>query len=948
MTDFFISYTSADRAWAEWIAWELEHVGYTTTIQAWDFVAGSNFVLEMQRAATECARTIAVLSPNYLAARFTQSEWAAAFAQDPTGEQGKLLPVRVRDFQPDGLFRAIVYIDLVNLDENSARATLLARIKHTRAKPASAPKFPSIPSVPSKFPGVLPAVWNVKPRNPNFTGRETELAQLHNALAATLTAALTQAIHGLGGVGKTQMAIEYAYRHAPEYDLVWWLRAETTMTLAADFAALAQPLNLPEKDERDQRIVMDAVRAHLRQTQRWLLIFDNANAPEDVRDFLPPGGGHVLITSRHSAWRALAAPLTVKPLPRDDAIAFLIKRSGLSPLSAKQTGEGRGGGDAGKLADALGCLPLALTQAAAYIEASGTTFADYLRIFETHRAELLRDPKFKPHDYPDTVATTWTISFNAVAAESPAALTLMNLCAFFAPDEIPLDILVGATHASPLPNDEYALANALIALRKYSLVEKTDMTIAVHRLVQAIVRERMTDDERKMFADTAVRIVDDAFPGGDISTDLDSWQDCARLLTHALAASDFAARLNTTPEATGRLFNQAALYLRTRAQLAEAKQLFERALAIDKATLGPNHPNVATAVNNLGSALIDLGDLPAARQCFERALAIDVAVFGPNHPNVARDVNNLGMVLKDLGDLPAARQRFERALAIDEAIFGPNHPDIATVVNNLGGVNYDLGDLPAARQCLERALMIDEATFGPNHPNVAATVNNLGMVLKDLGDLPAARQYVERALAIDEAIFGPNHPNIAKRVDNLGMVLKDLGDLPAARQHFERALAIDEATFGPNHPNVATVVHNLGMVLKDLGDLPAARQHCERALAIWETSFGTNHPQVAIAVNNLGLVSQYLGDLPVARQCFERAYRICCNTFGEDHTSTIAARINLRGIIVFQKLPRPLRTVLRIVEHTLTGKFAQSINRYSQEAIRKKRTRLLERVNKPK
>ena len=813
MKNFFISYTHADHAWAQWIAYQLEAAGYSTTIQAWDFVAGSNFVLEMQRAATECERTLAVLSPNYFAARFTQPEWAAALAQDPTGAHGALIPIRVRDFQPDGLFRAIVYIDLVNLDETAARETLLARIQSRvsgqRAKPATAPQFPAPPSAPAPkhFPGTLPAVWNLKPRNPHFTGREAELAQLHDALATTHTAALTQAIHGLGGIGKTQLALEYAHRFAHEYAIVWWVHAETPMTLAADFAALAQPLDLPAKDEREQRIVLDAVRAHLRQSasaaRPSLIVFDNANAPDDVRDFLPAGGGHALITSRNPAWRSVTPnPVAVKPLPRAEAIAFLRKRAGLPPPPA--TGESRGEGE---LADALGCLPLALTQAAAFIEQSGTSFADYLRMFETHRAELLRDPKFKPHDYPDTVATTWTISFNAVAAESPAAITLMNLCAFFAPDEIPTDWIAG-THAGgmtpPLPDDDYALAQVRIALRKFSLIEATDTTISVHRLVQTMVRDQMDDATRKTFAEAAVKCVDDAFPG-DVTTNPESWQVCARLLAHARATTDEAERLHVAPNETARVLNQAAIYLRQRAELSEAKTLFERAITIYELQYGVNHEHVATAVNNLGNVLRALGDLPRAQRCFERALAIDEATFGKDHPNVARDVNNLGGVLRDLGDLPRAQQCFERVIKIFEDNLGANHPNVATAVNNLGMVLRALGDLPRAQLCAERALAIDEATFGTDHPNVARDVNNLGSVLQALGDLPRAQRCFERALKIRQAVFGENHPDVAQSFWWLGVIAQQTGDVENAKKLYARAYQIYRQFLGEEHPTTQNV-----------------------------------------------------------------------------------------------------------------------------------------------
>jgi len=682
MKDFFISYNSADRQWAEWIAWQLEEAGYTTVLQAWDFRPGSNFVLEMQRAATEAERTIAVLSPDYLGARFTQPEWAAAFAQDPTGEKGTLLPVRIRECDLTGLLPQIIYIDLVGLDELAAQDALLAGVRRERAKPTAPPGFPGV--IPRsvlqrpRFPGALPPTWNVPHlRNPNFTGRESLLADLRKALTSGQPAALTQAISGLGGVGKTQLAVEYAYRHAAEYDVVWWVRAEEPATLPSDYAGLAGELGLPEEDAPEQRVVVQAVRRWLGQNAGWLLVFDNAPGPAEVHDYLPQAAmGHVLITSRNPVWRGAASPLTVRVMERPESVDFLLKRTGRADEEA-----------ADALAEALGDLPLALEQAGAYVEASGGTLSGYLRLFRRRHRELLS--RGRPStDYPDTVATTWVLSFQQVQQASPAGADLLNLCAFLAPDDIPQDLLSeGAQHlpqplaeavADPLTFDE-----AVAALRRYSLVGVGGDALSVHRLVQAVACDRLAEEARRTWAEAAVNLVNSAFPFD--SDDVRTWPECSRLLPHALVVAGHAEALGVALEATGRLLNQVGLYLGARAEFVEAKVAFERSLVVEEAAFGSDHPEVAAVVNNLGGVLKDLGDLEGAQAAYERALAIDEAVFGPGHPEVATVVNNLGRVLQDLGDLKGARAAFERSLVIDEAAFGSNHPNVAVSVNNLGG-----------------------------------------------------------------------------------------------------------------------------------------------------------------------------------------------------------------------------------------------------------------------
>jgi tetratricopeptide (TPR) repeat protein len=689
MKHFFVSYNSADRTWAEWIAWQLEEAGYTTVLQAWDFRPGSNFVLEMQRAATEAERTIAVLSQAYLEALYTQPEWAAAFGRDPTGEKGILLPVRVGECKLEGLLPQIIHIDLVDLDESAAKDALLAGVRFERARPTVAPGFPgavprSVPERP-RFPGALPPIWNLPHlRNPNFTGRESLLAALRSALTSGQPAALTQAIHGLGGVGKTQLAVEYAYRHAAEYEVVWWVRAEEAATLAADYAALAGPLNLPQKDEPDQGRVVQAVRHELGQGGGWLLVFDNAQDPQDLHGYLPQAGtGHVLVTSRNPAWREVARPLTVQVWERAESVAFLLKWTD----QALRRGSGQADeAAAAALADALGDLPLALAQAGAYVETHGATLAEYREMFQARRTELWEDER-PPLDYPDTVATTWSLAMERICEASPVSADLLNLCAYLGPDDIRQTLLREGKEHIPEPlsatvADRRAMNKAMAPLLQYSLLERSGQALSVHRMVQAVARDRLAESERRTWAEAALRLVNDAFPF-DITTDMQTWPVCARLLPHALAAARQAEALGVAAEATGRLLNQAGAYLWGRAEFAEAKATYERVLAITEAAYGLNHPNVAACLNNLGLVLQDLGDLDGARAHYERALAIDEAAFGPHHPKVARDVNNLGGVMYALGDLDGARAHYQRALQIFQEFLGEDHANTVTVRGNL-------------------------------------------------------------------------------------------------------------------------------------------------------------------------------------------------------------------------------------------------------------------------
>ncbi len=767
--DFFISYNKADRTWAEWIAWQLEEVGkYQVTIQAWDFGPGSNFVLEMNRALIECDRIVAVLSPDYLTSLYTQPEWAVYFAQDPTGAQRLVVPIRVRECELKGLLAQIVYESLDGKSESDAARALLDAVKLGRREPAESPPFPGsrprvLPSKP-RFPGALPDVWNVPhSRNPNFTEPGTVLADLHRALQSGTPAALTQALAGLGGVGKTQLAVEYAYRFAPDYAAVWWLRAEQPESLSADYAALATALDLPEKGATEQPVIIKAVRAELAHRRDWLLVFDNANSREEIRGFLPAAGGHVLITSQNPNWSGVASKLEVRKWPASVAIEFLQKRTGqLDPAAA------------GELAQEMDYLPLALEQAGAYCEETGKTLAGYLRLFRDHQAKLLREG-IPSTGYEKTVTTTWELALREIEKASPAGAGLMNLCAFLAPEDIPRDILVAGGEFMPEPvrsavTDEPAFDKVVASVLRYSLLDvQGDAWLSLHRLVGAVVRNRLDLIGQKRWAEAAVRVVNRAFPFD--SDDVGTWQDCARLLPHAIAVIFHSEHLEVALEQAVRLSSQIGTYLGGRAEYHEARIAFERALKIGEKAYGAEHPTVAIVINNLGNVLRDLGDLAGARTSLERALKIDEEAYGAEHPTVAIRVNNLGSALRALGDLVGARAAFERALKIGEKAYGAEHPAVANLINNLGNVLGESGDPAGARTSFERALKIDEKAYGAEHPTVANRVNNLGSALQDSGDLAGARAAYERALHILRRFLGPDHPNtrlVQQNLDSLG------------------------------------------------------------------------------------------------------------------------------------------------------------------------------------
>jgi tetratricopeptide (TPR) repeat protein len=711
MTDFFISYNQADRDWAEWIAWQLEEKGYTSVIQAWDF--RGNFVLEMDKAAKEAERTIAVLSPDYVQALFTQPEWAAAFAQDPTSEKNKLIPVRVKEIELKGLLAQISYVDFVRRNEPTAREMLLARVQGLRLKPSKPPRFPGEPlpgkpAFPASSMASLP-IWHVPhARNPNFTGREELLNELHQKLRSGEPAALVQAIHGLGGAGKTQIALEYAYRHRSAYRVVWWVRAEQPALLAGDYAALAPEVGLKEQDAAEQAVITEAVRRWLDQESDWLLIFDNAESSSYVRDYLPPSRtGHVIITSRNPAWRSVASPLRVAEMPEREAVEFLHRQTHATDQEPAR-----------ELAHELGYLPLALEHARAYMEETGQSFEAYLRIFNEHHHALLTY-RADTVDYPLSIAASWEVSFNAAKARQSASADLINLCAFLAPDAIPFELITKGGEALPSElkakyADPVQFNTIIAALRRYSLVEADDETLSVHRLVQAVARDRLSEPEQNRWAETALRLVDAALPVD--AHDVRHGQPYGRLLSHALVTVEHAERAKIEAQTAGLLLNKLGRYFKSRAAFTTAEQLLQRALAIREKALDVNHPDVAMSLNDLAVIYSAQGRHKEAEPLDKRALAIREKALGAEHPDVAMSLNNLGANYSAQGRHKEAEPLHKRALAIQEKVLGAEHPHFAASLNNLGGVYHDQGRGKEAEPHLERALAIFEKALGRSIP----------------------------------------------------------------------------------------------------------------------------------------------------------------------------------------------------------------------------------------
>jgi tetratricopeptide (TPR) repeat protein len=673
--------------------------------------------------------------------------------------------------------------------------------------------------------GAAPIVWNIPhPRNPYFTGREELLGDLGRSLGAEAAWKRVQTLYGLAGVGKTQAAVEYAYRHREAYRIVWWVPSGEPAAIAGHFAGLAGVLGFRVARSADTEDVCRALGRFLDQCGDWLLIFDNVPAAENVRRFLPRlRTGHAIITSRNPNWQEIGPSIHVQPLKRKESVSFLLQRTGVQEAEAAQ-----------KLSQALGDLPLALEQAAACVQNTQITLGEYLSHYEGYWAELLKTHR-PEREYPDSVAMTWELSLRQVEREQPMAAELMSLCAYLSPEGIELNLLQQGAPFLPaglagVVGNPLRVESAVGELRRYSLVDVEQRRVSFHPLVGALARDRLDDAGRKRWAESAVRMLGELFlfDSGNVQT----WARCAPLLPHAMAAAMQAEAAEAAPTETAGLLNEVGRYLHKRAQFAEAEQVLLRALAIVRRVFGAEHVRMSAVANNLGRVYRSLGQWEQAHEQFTLAMKCDQAAYGSMHPHVAEVANNLATCLQVKGDAESAREHFEWALAVCEAHYGQDHPKVGSIVNNLGCVLGNLGKLDVGLDYCRRALTIAEAAQGPDHPQVASVLNNLGLLLQRLGRGRQAREALERALAIDEGIYGRRHPAVARDLCHLGDLLAAEQQYGAAVEHLKRALEIDEAVYGSEHAEVARRLAGLARVYGLAGDAEQAERCRRRSHAI--------------------------------------------------------------------------------------------------------------------
>lgn len=672
----------------------------------------------------------------------------------------------------------------------------------------------------------FPTIWNVPSLNPYFTGREDILTCLHEALTSSKPTGLTQphAIHGLGGIGKTQTAIHYAHLHCNDYQAVVWIRADSHEALIDDYFSLADLLNLPKQPEQNPKHMVMAVKRWFQTHDNWLLIYDNVEDLEMVSQFFPSGTtGHILLTTQQQSTGTIAQQIKLDNMSKEEGSLFLLRRAKTISLSMPADQVPRADLQmAQEISDILGGLPLALDQAGAYIEETKCGLTGYLELYQKRRTDLLERRGIVSSGHPDSVTTTFSLSFEKVKKSNNAAVALLQLCAFLDPDAIPVEIISkGASAFGPelqsIASDLFEQNKAIEKLLKYSLLyrDTNTNTLTIHRLLQAVIKDTMTQDAQRQWAESTVRAVDQAFP----EVDYTSWSTCQRYFPHAQVCAALIDRWNLTLMEAVRLLSRIAMYVYQRGQYEESEQLSEKLLAVHERTFGTEDPDIIVIFNNIAGLYRARGRYDHAEQLYLLALRRCENVKDTIPLYLALTLNGLGVVYEKQGKYPEAERCHQQSLTIRLRELGTETLEVAQCLNDLALVYMKQGRPAIAEAQFLQSLAIREKLLGQDHRTVAESLNNIAVFYRTQGKYPQAEEYYLRAHHIKEQILGPDHPAMATSYNNLAVVYEAQGKNTEACSYYQKAIEICERKLGPDHPHTKSSQADYENLLKKINQV---------------------------------------------------------------------------------------------------------------------------------
>lgn len=746
-----------------------------------------------------------------------------------------------------------------------------------------------------------PSVWGQVPqRNRNFTGRTSLLDQLRRQLNRDeVTAVLPHALQGLGGVGKTQLAVEYAYRDSENYEVVWWIPADQPPLIRSSLAALAPRLGLtgiaPGRQEDAVAAVLDALRRG-EPYSRWLLIFDNADQPESIREFFPTGRprGHVLVTSRNRRWQSQAETVEVDVFSRKESLEFLQRRV----VGIKDE-------DAGLLAEELGDLPLALEQAGALQFETGMSVGEYLAELEKAATKILAENS--PSDYPVPVAAAWDLSMSQLRTQMPFALEFLRRCAFFGPEPIPRDLFVNGARALEPPlrdqlGDIILVGRAMRELGRYALarIDNNRRTVQVHRLIQKLVRDDLGADE----ADKVRRDVHQLLVAADPRDpdDDENWPRYEELLAHLEPSGIVASR---SQEARRFVWNVGS-YLYNIGDYPTCNTLQDQALARWTADSGPDDRDVLLLAGQKADVLFGLGEYNRAYEVRQPTFERMREVLGENDEFTLLVMNGYGADLRSRGEFADALRLDEDSLIRHRRVFGPDQRDTFRVVNNLA-VDHELNGRYATALELHEQNYQDQIDFfgGNDHHWVVFSLSAISRVLRHQGRYTESLNRAERANElyreiVRRQVLPEDHPWVLKQARDLSVVQRLAGEVSSALTAAKDAYERYRESRGRDHPETLAAGINYGNALRLAGSLAIAGgdvdegvERLERTVARYAQVWTPDHPFVHVSNVNLAVARLVQNKKETALELLRDAEEGLERTVGTGHHYSLVCAMNL-------------------------------------------------------
>ncbi|MFI1939178.1 FxSxx-COOH system tetratricopeptide repeat protein [Streptomyces purpureus] len=885
-----ISHAGSSRPWAAWISHQLEQQGLSTSMLRWDPAVETTLVEALTGLLDGPGRVLLVLDDWYfgLGPR-PAAEWAEALREVVPPNADRFAAVNVATGALPTTAAALGPVNLLGLDAREARRRLLRRLSVEQPRPTddtdgSSPRFPNDDQ----------AQWNVPPRNERFTGRDSVLDEIHDVFTRGSGEGERCVLRGISGVGKTQIAREYAYRFRNEYDIVWQVNSGYPGTAREQLAELATRLQLPAGRETGDRIraVQDTLRSG-RPYRNWLLVFDGADSTEGIESLLPDGPGHVLITTLTRDWAALGRTqeIEIQPFTRRESVAFARRRA--ARLSAEQ---------ADALAEAVQDLPLLLNQTAAWLDINETmpveTYIERIRSGRPNQFGI----SIADDDYKKSVWTSWSLTQNMLREKHPDAAELLKVFGFFSPDAIPVGLIQTARpgdlppHLAALAADPIGWHTNLRRLHEATAVMRMDYpadtgfdpgveSVQMHHLYHGYLRDGMPQAEREAASAAACRVLVSGSPRNPNDTRL--WARYAQLIPHL----EYAGAFDSTDASVQELVLDCINYLRVRGEYTAGLDLCVKAWPRWQQRLAPADRNLLM-LEYLHSILLRRVGRYREAEAMGRGSVAQLEQHSPNSGELVRAKTGLGGSLMALASYDEAKLLFQEVWETYNRLLGDQHPRTLGARHNYAYVLAQLGRYEEALTIELDVLQVMERVLKLRHPSTLSSGITCATLMRWLGRYEEATSRQEQNVRVHRQIMDRHHPQTLRAEQNLALCLRRTGEYQSAEVLMRTVLSRSEQVHGPRHPDTLAVLADYANLLRQHGDTGRARELAERACDEYSSLLGDGHPFAAGVLGNLALVRSEFGEREEALHMSERALSRMRASVGEHHPWTLGCALN--------------------------------------------------------